>query len=326
MPKRVAFITGIAGFAGSWLAEELLAHGWTVAGSLYANEPTENLAGCDDNVKLVPLDILKPDQVRRQLKKVGPTHIFHLAALAAVGKSFEAERATYDVNFMGTFNVLQAAGELSGLKKVVFVSSSDAYGLAPKAGKTLTEDSPLAPVSPYGISKASAEFLCVSQFRRGGLPVTVARSFNHSGPRQAENFVIPDFARQVAAIESGLQEPVMKTGNLTPRRDFSDVRDIVRGYRLMAEKGAPGRVYQLCSGKVVAVEKVLSMLTSLSSREIAVTMDPKKKRTVEIPVIRGSNKRAVEELGYEVRYRLKQTIRETYEYWIGRLSEEKIKE
>jgi len=319
MAARIAFITGIAGFAGSWLAEELCAHGYTVFGSLYENEPTDNLETCRSDVELLPMDVTHPDQVHKALKKTGPHYVFHLAALAAVGKSFESERLTYRVNLEGTLNVLKAAAELDRLKKLVCVSSSDAYGLFKPKNKTLTEDQPLNPVSPYGISKAAAEHLCRSYRRRTKLPVTIARSFNHAGPRQAENFVIPDFARQVAAIELGRQKPIMKTGNLTPRRDFSDVRDIVRGYRLLAEKGEPGSVYQLCSGRATEVRRVLQILTGFASKPIRVTTDAGKKRSVEIPVVRGSNARAVQELGYEIRYTLRRTLRETYDYWLEQL-------
>jgi len=320
MPRPVAFITGIAGFAGSWLAEELLGEGYKVFGSLYDNEPTDNIEILQRHLSLLPLDLTDAAQVAAVFKKTKPNYVFHLAAFSSVGKSFGAERLTYRINFEGTLNLLQALEHAPGLKKIVFTSSADAYGVFSPAGKTLTETQPVDPASPYGISKAAAELLCTYYFRRNGLPVTVARSFNHSGPRQVDSFVIPAFARQAAAIDLGRQKPVVKVGDLSARRDFSDVRDIVRGYRLMAEKGRPGRVYQLCSGKTVSIEQVLTTLLGFASKEVKITVDKSRLRKNDIPVLRGSNRRAVQELGFSIRYTLKQTLRDTFNFWKTTLS------
>lgn len=321
MPKPIAFITGIAGFGGSWLAEELLCHGYHVFGSVYENEPIDNLHACRNEVTLVPMDVLDADRVQQTLAKIKPHYIFHLAAVACVGKSFEAERLTFRVNFEGTLNMLEAARQIRRLKKMVWVGSSDAYGIV--KAKTLSEDDPFNPVSPYGISKAAGDFLCRSHFRRHNLPVTIARAFNHSGPRQALNFVVPDFAHQVAAIDLGRKNPKIRVGNLAAKRDLSDVRDIVHGYRLLAENGQPGRVYQLCSGKATSIESILKTLLGFTARKVTVTVDKSKWRAVDIPMLRGSNRRAVNELGYEIRYSLKQTLRETFEYWKERLTAQK---
>ncbi len=315
MAKPVAFITGIAGFAGSWLAEELLREGYRVIGSLYDDEPTDNIRAIERQLTLLPLDLTQADKVDALFKKTRPNYLFHLAAFSSVGKSFGAERLTYRINFEGTLNVLQALQNRSSLKKMVFTSSSDTYGVFSPANKTLTESQPFDPASPYGISKAAAEQLCTYHHRRFGVPVVVSRSFNHSGPRQLESFVIPAFAKQAAAIDLGLQKPVIRVGDLSARRDFSDVRDIVRGYRLMAEQGTPGRVYQLCSGKTVSIEKALTTLLGFASKEIKVTVDRSRLRKNDIPVMRGSNRRAVQELGYAVRYTLKQTLQDTFIYW-----------
>jgi len=315
MAKPVAFITGIAGFAGSWLAEELLREGYRVFGSLYDNEPTDNIGTIEHQLTLLPLDLTRADEVAAIIKKARPNYVFHLAAFSSVGKSFGAERLTYRVNFEGTLNILQALQDRSSLKKMVFTSSSDTYGIFSPTNKTLTEDQPFDPASPYGISKAAAEQLCIYYHRRFGLPVVVSRSFNHSGPRQLDSFVIPAFAKQAAAIDLGLQKAVVKVGDLSARRDFSDVRDIVRGYRLMAEKGTSGRVYQLCSGKTVSIEKVLTTLLGFASKEVRITVDKSRLRKNDIPVMRGSNRRAVQELGYAVRYTFKQTLQDTFTYW-----------
>jgi len=211
--------------------------------------------------------------------------------------------------------MLAAAAAAEGLKKFVFVSSSETYGRFRPPGKTLTENHPLNPVSPYGISKAAAEFACHAYAKRFELPVVISRSFNHSGPRQSRDFVIPSFAGQIAAIEKGLAKPVIYVGNLSARRDLSDVRDIVRGYRLLAEKGQTSHVYQLCSGRAVSIQTVLNQLLRLSKRKIKVRTDKTRLRASDIPVLRGDNSLAVRKLGYQVRYSLKQTLLSTLDYW-----------
>lgn len=315
MPSPIAFVTGIAGFAGSHLAEELLNHGYEVAGSLLPGESVQNLTSVRKHLELVKLNVISERRCREVLTSIAPDYVFHLAALASVGQSFEMQRRVYRVNTEGTLNVLEAARDLGSVKKFVFVSSADCYGVFRPRDVVLTEKQLPAPVSPYGISKAAAEGICRLFHRYHDLNVTIARSFNHSGPRQSDRFVVPAFARQVAAIEAGRQPPVMKVGNLTVRRDLSDVRDIVRGYRLLAERGRPGEAYHLCSGKTVVIRTVMNTLLRQSTRSIRVSTDKKRLRKADVPVLRGSNHKAVTELGYAVRYSLQQTLRDTLEYF-----------
>lgn len=315
MKKPTAFITGIAGFAGSYLAEELIAAGFRVSGARYKTESLQNLRGIRKQVDLVSLDILKADKCRQLITKLKPDYVFHLAAMASVGESFSRLTTTFRINCEGTINVLDAASELRGLKSFLFVSSSDIYGLFRPVNKTLTESQPVNPVSPYGISKAAAEQVCRHYFRTQKLPAIMIRAFNHSGPRQTDSFVIPAFARQVAMIEAGLQKPVLKVGDLSARRDLSDVRDIVRGYRLAATKGKPGEVYQLCSGKAVPIQKVVDLLVAGSTRKIRQQVDKTRLRPAEIPILRGSCRKATQQLGYEVRYNLRDTVADTLDFW-----------
>ncbi len=319
MKRQTAFITGIAGFAGSYLAEELLEAGFTVSGSLLKDEPTTHIEHIVNDLELVTMDILDADRCRQTVGKLKPTHLFHLAAMASVGKSFESERLTLDVNLGGTLNLLQAANECKTLKSFLFIGSADVYGIFTPANKTLKEDQPLNPISPYGISKTAAEHACRYYHRAHNLPAVVVRAFNHTGPRQNNDFVVPSFARQIAAIEAGKQKPVVKHGDLSARRDLSDVRDIARGYRLAAVKGKPGEVYQLCSGKSVAIQKILEILLSMSSLSIRETIDKSRLRKADIPLLRGSNRKATEHFGYEVRYNLKETLSDTLSYWRSRL-------
>ncbi len=320
MRKPLAFITGIAGFVGSFLAEELLRSGYRVAGSIYNDEPTNNIDTIKKQLSLYSLDIVEQSRCRRLLKRLQPDYLFHLAAFASVGRSFANERATYKVNFDGTLNILEAAREVTKLRKLIFVTSADTYGTFTPPGKLLTEKQQLNPVSPYGISKAYAEQLCLYHQRRHGTPVVVARAFNHAGPRQDENFVIPAFAKQIASIEAGQQKPEIQVGNLSARRDLSDVRDIVGGYRLLARKGKPGQSYQFCSGRTYTISKVLELLLKLSPATIKVKTDRSRLRKNDIPILRGSNRKAVQELGFATRYKLRETLTDTLNYWREKIS------
>lgn len=315
MKRPSAFITGIAGFAGSYLAEELLAAGYRVSGTIYGDEPLDNILPFMHKLDLHPLDILDTGQCEISLKRLRPNFVFHLAAFSSVGQSFKNDRLTYRINFDGTLNMLQAAAGVKQLRRFIYVSSSDVYGAFSPKGKTLTEAQPFNPSSPYAISKAAAEHACRFYFRYHELPVVIARSFNHSGPRQNDNFVIPSFAKQIAAIEAGRRQPVINIGDLSARRDLSDVRDIVHGYRLLAEKGRPGEVYHFCCGKAVAIKSILDSLLKLTSRPIKAKTDKRLLRKTDIPVLRGSNRRIVKELGYKTRYTLKDTLSDTLNYW-----------
>lgn len=321
MKSPHAFITGIAGFAGSYLAEELLANGYRVSGTIYNHEPQDNIVHLESQISLHNLDIVDTDACERLLKKIKPDYLFHLAAFASVGRSHHKVRGTLMVNVDGTVNVLEAARQLPKLRKMVFVSSADVYGMFKPKSMTLTEAQPPAPVSPYGISKAAAERLCDYYHRVHDLPVVIVRAFNHSGPRQTDDFVIPAFAKQVAMIEAGRQKATLKVGDLSARRDFSDVRDIVRGYRLAAEKGIAGEIYQLCSGKAVAVRRVLDILLSRSRKQIRVEIDKSRLRKSDIPLLRGSCRKASSKLGYSVRYTIETMLTDTLEFWRSKFAE-----
>ncbi len=315
MKKKRAYIRGIAGFAGSYLAQELLEAGYKVSGSLLENESRKNIEDLEADLDLVSLDILNLGNCQAVLHKMKPDVIFHLAAIASVGRSFDQESLTLAVNFQGTLNMLESARQLRRLDSFLFVSSADCYGLFTPQNKTLTEDQPLAPISPYGIAKAAAEQATLYYHRQHSLPAKVARSFNHSGPRQSDSFVIPDFARQIALIEHRLRKPLMRVGDLSAKRDFSDVRDIIKGYRLITEKAAPGEIFQLCSGKAVSIASILKKLLSLSENNIKVETDPKRLRKADLPVLRGSNSKAKRLLRFENRYSLRDTLKDTLDYW-----------
>ncbi|MCM2271212.1 MAG: GDP-mannose 4,6-dehydratase [candidate division Zixibacteria bacterium] len=315
MIRRTALITGIAGFAGSWLAEELLSEGYRVFGTFLPNESLNNIRPIQKQLSLAKLDILDTSACRKLVAAVKPDHIFHLAAIASVGRSFELEQVTFRVNFDGTLSMLEAARQHARLKSFLFIGSADSYGTFQPPTKLLTERQCFNPISPYGIAKSAAEYASRYYHRAHGLPVVIARSFNHSGPRQTDNFVIPSFAKQIAMIEAGRQKPVLMVGDLSAKRDFSDVRDIVRGYRLLAQKGKPGEVYQLCSGKAVSIQHVLDMLISISHADISVKVDKQRLRKADIPMLRGSHAKATRDANFSTRIPLRTTLMDTLAYW-----------
>jgi GDP-4-dehydro-6-deoxy-D-mannose reductase len=311
-----ALITGVPGFAGSHLAENLLAHGYKVYGTHLPGESLRNLSECCKRIELFPMDFHKPEKIPSLLKNVKPDYIFHLAALPSVGGSFLDPQETYLVNFMGTFHLLQAALELKKLPRFIMVSSSDIYGVVKKNELPIKIDHPLKPVSPYAVSKAACDMMGYQYFKNYGLPVVRVRSFSHSGPRQARGFVIPDLSFQIAQLEkSRKRKKVIKVGNLKARRDISDVRDIVDGYRLAAEKGRPGEIYQLCSGKAHAISTLLNKLIKLSNDEIKTEIDPGLSRPTDLPVLKGDVSKAENKLGYKRKYSINDTLKDCLDYY-----------
>ncbi len=285
-------------------------------GIVAPKEKTSNIEHIKKRLKTERFDLLKAERLAKYVKAIKPDYVFHLAAFASVGQSFANERLTYDINFTGTLNLLRAIVDASyNCRRFLFVSSADTYGVITPKNKTLTEKDPLNPISPYGVSKASAENLIKYYEYHHGLAANRIRAFNHTGPRQSDTYVIPSFCRQIAEIENGARKPEIRVGNLSPKRDFSDVRDIVRGYSLAVSRGKPGEVFQFCSGRSVAIETVLNSLLKLSSKKIKVTLDKKRFRKSDIPVLRGNNRKAAKELGWSCRYRLNETLRDTLDYW-----------
>jgi GDP-4-dehydro-6-deoxy-D-mannose reductase len=314
--KNRVVVTGVAGFAGSHLAERLLSSGYEIYGLLAPDEKPENISRLINKIKLDRIDILNGQRIYNYIKGIGPEYIIHMAAMASVGVSLRKERLTYEINFLGSINVMEAALSLGdGLKKLILISSADCYGTFKPEGKLLKENQPFNPVSPYGISKAAMEYVAQYYFRQYRLPIVIARSFNHTGPRQAELFVVASFCKQIAEMEAGLCPPRIAVGNLSAKRDLSDVRDIAEGYLLMLRRGKAGEVYHLSSGRAVSIKDILEMLLAMSELKIKVVIDKNKMRKSDIPILRGDNSKAQKELGWHRRYDLSATLKDTLEYW-----------
>jgi len=314
-----AYITGVCGFAGSWLAEELLAHGYAVAGAALPEESDDNLAGVGKSVRVDRFDIADADACREALNRAKPDVLFHLAALSSVGQSFSQGESTFRVNVIGSYNVFQAARDSRRLTKLVFVSSADVYGPVRPAELPLKPDRLLNPVSPYAQSKAAAEYLARLYFDQYDLPLVIARSFNHSGPRQNPNFVIPALCQKIVEAELSDGRKTVTVGNLSARRDISDVRDIVRGYRLLAEKGTCGKTYHLCTGKAYRIGDLLNKLIALSDTPIKVARDKALFRKTDIPILRGSFLATRRDVGWKPDIAIAATLKDTLAYWREKL-------
>lgn len=312
-------VTGSTGFAGSHLVEQLLDEGHLVFGLVH---PASGHLPWPDAGRFVPIqgDLLELDSLRQAFAQSQPEQVFHLAGQASPGLSWRDPAGTIAVNAGGTANMLEAARE-SGRPKVVIVTSAHVFGRIPNDGQPLKEETQPAPGDPYGISKLAAALLAPVYWHRYGLPVVEARPFNHIGPRQAPGFVVSDFASQVASVELGLAEPQIRVGNLDVERDFTDVHDVARAYRALADRGEPGQSYLVCSGEAVSVRWLLDTLIELSGRQFKIVVDPELVRPSEYPRIVGSYRKIHRQTGWAPTINLRQSLQETLADWIDRLSQ-----
>lgn len=313
--KIRAYITGICGFAGSWLAEELLRHGYSVRGAALPKESDKNLAGICRKIKIDRFDITDPAACKKALSAARPEYLFHLAAISSVGQSFSLAETTFRVNVIGTYNIFEAVRGKKWLKKLIFTSSSDVYGPVRPQDMPLNTDRLFNPVSPYAQSKAAAEYLGRIYVEQYHLPLVIVRSFNHTGPRQTPDFAVPAFCRKIVAAEKSRGKKRVTVGNLTAKRDISDVRDIVRGYRLLAEKGRAGEVYQLCSGRAYGIGELLNKLIGFTDITIKVIRDKELFRRADIPVLRGTFSKARKDVGWKPEIAIDKTLKDTLDFW-----------
>jgi GDP-4-dehydro-6-deoxy-D-mannose reductase len=310
-----ALITGGAGFAGSHLTEYLLEQGQEVVVLTRDADRLRNLEHVLSKIEVMRADILDCERLSAVLEQTRPERIYHLAALSSPTDSFQNPRLTYQVNLTGTLNLLSGWHQAGFDSRFLLVSSSQVYGQISEQQLPLREDTPMRPASPYGGSKAAAEMLAVQFFESYRLPIIRVRPFNHTGPRQGPDYVCSSLARQVAEIELGLRAPLVSVGNLDACRDFSDVRDIVRGYHLLLEEGEPGEVYQLCSGSPVSVEAILRHLIASSSKPVQIAVDESRVRSRDVSSVWGEPRRATQAVGWRPRYQLPTTLRDLEQYW-----------
>jgi len=275
-----ALITGAGGFVGPHLARELEADGSDVTGLDLRNGP----------------DLLDVDAWRRVVEDHRPDVLYHLAGWSDVGASWEHPIETFQVNALGTLSVIDAA-LAAKTERLILISSADVYGPVPTDEQPITELHPPRPHSPYGASKQAAEVLAMQAHRAHGLDVVVVRPFNHIGPGQSPRFAAPAFATQIASAELAGGGEILH-GDLSARRDMTDVRDVVRAYRLIAERGEPGEVYNVCRGDAIAMADLLDGLLDRATVPVTTAVDPARLRPVELPVLEGSNAKLAAATGW----------------------------
>lgn len=314
MTRRV-LITGIAGFAGSYLAELLLGEGVEVYGSVLPEESTRNIEPFITRLRLSQCDIRDVDAVARLVSDAEPDEIYHLAAITFIPESVDNPRLTLETNLYGTLNLLEAAKRVNDTARVLYVGSADEYGFVKEEELPIGEDTPLRPLNPYSVSKAGAGMLAYQYALSSGLPIVRVRPFNHTGPRQSPRFVCSDFARQIVEVEKGLRTPEVSVGNLRPRRDFTDVRDTVRAYRDVLRRGTPGDVYNICSGRSVAVGEILDMLLSLSGQHLKVLEKSDRLRKSDVREVRGDFAKIAKAVEWNPSISLEETLGDMIEYW-----------
>jgi GDP-4-dehydro-6-deoxy-D-mannose reductase len=309
-----ALITGISGFVGSHLAEYLLANtDWEVAGTVYG--PYDNIADLCGTLELYPAELSRLDVMTFVLEQSQPDAVFHLAAQPLVSVSRRDPWGTIETNVRMQLNVLEGVARVQPQCRVLAVASSEEYGLVSEQDLPIDEDTPLRPLNPYAVSKVAQDLLGLQYHLSHKLDVVRVRPFNHIGPRQRIGFVAPDFASQVARVERGLQPPVMEVGNLEARRDFSDVRDVVRAYHLLVTQGRSGQVYNVGSGESHSVQDILDTLLSMTDVEIEVRQDPKRMRPSDVPEVVCDASRIREDTGWQTTISFEQSLEDILNFW-----------
>lgn len=308
-----ALIIGGSGFAGGYLAGYLKACGYEVAVTKMRSEPPGQAAGTD--VRVWELDVLDKDAVTGLLEKVKPDLVFHLAAQSSVAVSWKNPELTIDVNIKGCIHVLEAVRRQDKKIRVLLIGSGEEYGKLLPGEIPVSERQSIRPGSIYAASKACQNMIGSIYTQAFGMDVVMVRAFNHIGPHQAPIFVVSDFCRQTAQIEAGMQGAVIKTGNLDVKRDFTDVRDVVRAYALLAEKGAAGETYNVGSGHAVSIREILQVILKQTPATIRIETDREKFRPSDVPVVEADICKSHRATGWRPLISLEQTIRDTLDSW-----------
>lgn len=312
-------ITGVSGFAGSFLAEELIKNSNNqVFGTTFSGTSLDKLPQLKDKVKAFSVDLLDVEKTQEIISEVKPDIIFHLAALTSPAESFEKPAEVMVNNIESELSVFEGVRKtnLSNCK-ILITSSAEIYGMVDPSDLPIDENTPLKPTSPYAVSKVAQDFLGLQYHLSYKFDIVRIRPFNHFGPRQSPAFVVSSFAKKIAEIEKGLKDPVMSVGNLEAKRDFTDVRDIVKGYILLSEKGRPGEVYNIGFGKSHKISDILDKLLSLSDKKIDIKVDPALFRPSDIPDLYADNSKINKETGWEPKIQLEESLKDTLDYWRG---------
>lgn len=315
-------ITGITGLAGSHMAEYLLDSGkLDIHGTLRWRSSRENISSIEKRIVLHNCELRDPYAVTRLMKEIRPDIIFHFAAQSSVEQSWNAPQDTIFNNITPELNLFESMRLLELFDtRILVTGSSEEYGFVYESELPVNELNQLRPMSPYGVSKVTQSALAFQYFQNYGLKIIRTRSFNHTGPRRSDVFVTSNFARQIAEIELGLNDPVIKVGNLSAKRDFSDIRDIVKAYYLAVTKGEPGELYNLGSGVSWSIGEILDMLLSFSSKDIKIVQDPDRLRPSDVPELRCDYNKFHGLTGWKPSIPIKTTLKDLLDDWRAKLS------
>ncbi|MGD2087081.1 MAG: GDP-mannose 4,6-dehydratase [Candidatus Aminicenantes bacterium] len=313
MSKKVLII-GCSGFLGSHLTDA-----WQKEENIVLSGITEVADFTSTRLRVYHVDIRDRQKVFAAVESIQPDLTLHLAAVANVGFSWKHQHMTYQINFIGSSNILEAISRVSPHSRILLMSSAELYGNC--KGKPCKETDVIdSPGNPYSLSKYAMEMVGNLYRRAQHMDIVTMRSFNFTGPGQSDQFVASDFSHQIAEIEKGKREPVIRVGNLSAIRDISDVRDIARYLTVIAKQGENNGIYNLCSGKTYSINDLLDMLLSFSSKEIKVVVDEKKFRPVDIPKLWGDRSLIREKFNLEPQYEIKQTLLDLLNYWRERVT------
>lgn len=314
-------ITGITGFAGSHLADYILANqpDVEVFGTIRWRSQRENILHIEEKIGLCEADLKDIVSLKKCLAEIMPDRIFHLAAQSFVPTSWRCPVETFTINSIGQINLFEAILSLKFSPKIQVAGSSEEYGFVYPDELPMKETNPLRPLSPYAVSKVAQDLLAWQYFKSYGLRTVRTRGFNHTGPRRGEVFICSTFAKQIAEIEKGKREPVIYAGNLEAKRDFTDVRDIARAYWLCLEKGEEGEVYNIGTGKAYAMKEVLDMLLSLSKVNVKVEVDPRRLRPSDVPILISDSTKFVELTGWRPEIPFRDSLQDLLNYWRERV-------
>lgn len=306
-------ITGITGFAGSHLAQVLLEQGDEVFG--VAHQEGLGLAHVSGSVDLTIADLRQAQVVDELLAQIRPEAIYHLAGQASVSASWQNPWDTLENNIRPQMHILQAMVAQKLAARLLIVASNQVYGHIEPDQLPVNEETPLQPDNPYGVSKVTQDILGLQYYLSQQVDVLRVRAFNHIGPRQSPDFVAASFARQIARIEAGLSEPVLKVGNLSTQRDFTDVRDVVRAYALLVKHGEPGAAYNLGTGQAYSIQYLLDTLLSYTPVEIRVEIEKDRMRPSDMPIIYADNSKLRTATGWKPCFAFEDSLRLVLDYW-----------
>lgn len=306
-----ALVIGGGGFVGTYLVRHLTDDlGYEVTVTKTVKETLTM-----DNATVRNLDILDMEQIRTLLEEEKADYLFHLAAQSSVAYSWKNPTLTVDVNIKGCINLLEAIRLVDKKPRVLLIGSGEEYGHIKKDECPIIEDNVVRPGNIYAATKSCQNMLGRIYSDAYNLDIMMVRAFNHIGPNQTPMFVVADFCKQVADIEKGKQEPVINVGNLSAKRDFTDVRDVVKAYAKLVAGGKRGETYNVGTGHAVAIQDILNKIISMSDKDIEVKVDPGKLRPVDVPIIEPDISKIKREVGWEPLIPLEQTLRETLEHW-----------